>query len=61
MLSEVHVADVSAQVAFSLLTEFENFSVFQPAAHQQDAVSAMLDQVISWAMALQPLRMAVSA
>lgn len=57
-LSEVHVADVSAQVALSLFADFQDFSVFRPAARQRDAVSAMLDQVVSWGRALKPLRIA---
>lgn len=57
ILSQVQIADVSAQVALSLFTEFPELGVFKPAAYQEDAVSAMLDQLVSWATALQPLRM----
>jgi NAD(P)H-dependent FMN reductase len=56
VMGELQVADVRAQVALSLFTDFENFSVFSPAAHQHEAVTAMLDQVVAWGSALQPLR-----
>jgi len=47
---------VRAQVALSLLADFENYSVFKPGPHRQPTVEAMLDQVVSWSKALQPLR-----
>ena len=56
VMAEVQVADVRNQVVLSLFTDFENFTVFKPAARQEDAVTAMLDQVIAWGGALQPLR-----
>jgi NAD(P)H-dependent FMN reductase len=54
--SELQIATVRAQVALSLLTDFENYSVFKPGTHHQPAAEAMLDQVVSWSKALQPLR-----
>jgi len=56
VMGELQVADVRAQVALSLFTDFEHFSVLNPAAHQEDTVTAMLDQVVAWGEALQPLR-----
>lgn len=53
---ELQIADVRAQVGLSLFTDFENFSVFKPAAHQAATVGPMLDQVIAWGTALKPLR-----
>ncbi|WP_196942442.1 hypothetical protein [Streptomyces sp. MC1] len=50
------LADVRAQVALSLFTDFENFSVFKPADIQRDTLVTMLDQVVAWAKALAPLR-----
>lgn len=58
VLGRVKVADVSAQVALSLHTDFEAFTDFKPAAHREEAVTAMLDQVVSWGTALAPLRAA---
>jgi hypothetical protein len=52
----LQVADVKAQVGLSLFTDFENFSVFQPAALQEQSVNAMLDQLIAWGGALKTLR-----
>jgi NAD(P)H-dependent FMN reductase len=53
---ELEMADVRQQVALSLLTEFENFSVFRPGDYNLQAVETMLDQVIAWSAALEPLR-----
>jgi hypothetical protein len=55
-MAELQVATVRNQVLLSLFTDFENFSVFKPAAHQEPAVNAMFDQVIGWGTALKPLR-----
>ncbi|WP_431898550.1 NADPH-dependent FMN reductase [Nonomuraea sp. bgisy101] len=56
VMGEPQVADVRAQVALSLFTDFENFSVLNPSAQQEDAATAMLDQVVAWGQALCPLR-----
>jgi NAD(P)H-dependent FMN reductase len=56
IMGELKVADVRAQVALTLFTDFENFSVFKPAASQELRVKAMLDDLIPWARALQALR-----
>ena len=53
---ELQMADVRQQVALSLITEFENFSVFKPGGYNVDALSTLLDQVIAWSAALAPLR-----
>src|SRR4029077_14977375 len=56
VMGELQVADVRAQVALSLFTDFENFTVFKPGRHQEAAVNAMLDQVLAWGGALKTLR-----
>lgn len=56
VMGELLVADVRAQVALSLYTDFENFSVLKPAAHNEQALNSMLDQVIAWGGALRVLR-----
>ncbi|HJU54096.1 MAG TPA: NAD(P)H-dependent oxidoreductase [Pyrinomonadaceae bacterium] len=56
VMGELQVADVRAQVGLSLFTDFENFSVFKPAARHEKSVNDMLDQVISWGGALKTLR-----
>ncbi|MFL6673558.1 MAG: NADPH-dependent FMN reductase [Massilia sp.] len=56
VMGELMVADVRAQVMLSLFTDFENFTVFKPAAYHEQLVDAMLDQVVAWSGALQTLR-----
>lgn len=56
ILGELQVADVRTAVTFSLLADFENFSVFKPADYHADNANQMLDQVIAWSKALKPLR-----
>jgi NAD(P)H-dependent FMN reductase len=58
IMGELQVADVRAQVALSLMTDFTNFSQFTPAPHQTEAVTAMLDQTVAWSTALATLRTA---
>lgn len=56
VMAELQIADVRAQVMLSLYTDFENFTVFKPAALHEKAVNTMLDQVIAWGTALKTLR-----
>jgi NAD(P)H-dependent FMN reductase len=56
VMSELQVATVRAQVALSMFTDFENFSVFRPLPHHEASVNAMLDQVVSWGEALKGVR-----
>jgi NAD(P)H-dependent FMN reductase len=58
---ELQMADVRQQVALSLLTEFENFSVFKPADYSLAALNTLLDQVVAWSTALAPLRQLAAA
>ena len=53
---ELQMADVRQQVALSLLTDFENNSVFKPSAYHVAALNTLLDQVVAWSSALAPLR-----
>jgi len=55
-MSEVQVATVRAQVGLSLLTDFENYTVFKPAPRQEAAVAPMLDQLVAWGSALKQVR-----
>jgi NAD(P)H-dependent FMN reductase len=57
MMGEIKVADVRAQVALSLFTDFENFTLFKPQPGQEAAVEAMLGDLIRWAGPLQALRL----
>ena len=56
VMGELQVADVRAQVALSLFTDFENFTTFKPAPMHEKSVNTMLDQVIAWGGALKTLR-----
>ena len=56
IMGELQVADVRAQVALSLSTDFENYTTFKPAARHEATVNTLLDQVIAWGGALKPLR-----
>jgi NAD(P)H-dependent FMN reductase len=56
VVGELQMADVRQQVTLSLLTEFENFSVFKPGDYNTAALETLLDQVIAWSTALAPLR-----
>jgi NAD(P)H-dependent FMN reductase len=56
VMGEIKVADVRAQVALSMHTDFENFSTLKPGAHQEAAVNAMLDDLVPWGQALQTMR-----
>jgi NAD(P)H-dependent FMN reductase len=56
IMAEVQVATVRAQVMLSLFTDFENFSVFKPAAMHEATLHTMLDQLVAWSGALKTLR-----
>jgi NAD(P)H-dependent FMN reductase len=53
---ELQIADVRAQVALSLYTDFENFTVFKPAAMHETSLNTMLDQLVAWGGALRAIR-----
>jgi NAD(P)H-dependent FMN reductase len=56
VMGEIKVADVRAQVALSMWTDFENFSTFAPGPQQEPAVNAMLDDLLAWGKALRAMR-----
>ena len=56
VVGALQIADVRAQVALSLFTGFENFTVFKPGPRQEASVNAMLDQVIAWGTAMKTVR-----
>lgn len=61
IMGELQVADVRAQVALSLATDFERYTTFKPAAHHEKAVHALLTQVVGWGGALKRLRDEIAA
>jgi NAD(P)H-dependent FMN reductase len=54
--AELQIADVRQQVTLSLLTDFENYTVFRPGDHHAAMLDTLIDQVIAWGAALAPLR-----
>ena len=54
--AELQIADVRAHVSLSLYTDFENFTIFKPAASHATQVNLMLDQVVAWGSALKTMR-----
>jgi NAD(P)H-dependent FMN reductase len=56
IVGELQMADVRQQVALSLATDFENYSVFTPAAYHEGLLNTMLDQLVAWGGALATLR-----
>jgi hypothetical protein len=55
-MGEIKIADVRAQVALSMWTDFENFTAFKPHEQHDKAVHSMADEVIAWGAALKTLR-----
>ena len=56
ILGELQVADVRTAVTFSLMTDFENMSVFKPASYHEGNANSMLDQLLAWSKALKTIR-----
>lgn len=53
---ELQMADVRTAVTFSLMTDFEQMTKFQPAHYHEKNANEMLNQVIAWSGALRTLR-----
>jgi NAD(P)H-dependent FMN reductase len=56
IVAELQMADVRSQVAFSLVTDFTNYSSFTPGDHHQGFLDAQLDQLIRWSEAMKTVR-----
>ena len=56
IMAEVQIADVRAQVMFSLFTDFKKFSEFAPDPRHEAELDAMLKQVIAWGEAMRGVR-----
>ncbi len=56
ILGELQIADVRTAVHLSMITDFENWSVFKPNPAQEVPLKTLLDQVVSWSGALQKIR-----
>lgn len=53
---ELQLADVRAQVALPVATEFENYRTFKPSAGAEKNLQTLFDQLVAWAEALKVLR-----
>jgi NAD(P)H-dependent FMN reductase len=56
VMAEVQVATVRNQVALSLFTDFENYTIFKPKEFHEKMLGQVFDQVIAWGGALRALR-----
>lgn len=56
IMGEVQVADVRAQVMFSLATDFKNYSQFEPHPRHEKGLDALLQQLVAWGEALRAVR-----
>jgi len=54
--AELQIATVRSQVALSLFTDFENFSLFKPADTHLQHLSDTLRQTVAWSRALSTVR-----
>ncbi|MGP5700768.1 NADPH-dependent FMN reductase [Glutamicibacter sp. 287] len=54
--AELMLADVRAQVALSLFTDFVDMETLVPGEHHAGTANQMLDQLLSWSSALGKLR-----
>lgn len=56
VMAELQIADVRAQVAMSLATDFEAYTTFKPDPRHDKSLATLFDQVIAWGTALRTLR-----
>jgi NAD(P)H-dependent FMN reductase len=56
VLAELQIATVRTQLALDSYADFENFYDFKPTARHEETLNTLIDQVIAWGTALQPLR-----
>lgn len=56
IMAELQIATVREQVAFSLFSDFENFSKFRPQGHHSQKLGAMMDQLLLWGEAMKRIR-----
>lgn len=56
IVAEQGLASTQRNVNFSLMTDFENLSVFNPASFHEAELQELLSQLISWSSALKSIR-----
>ncbi|MDT5114062.1 MAG: hypothetical protein QOE20_5952 [Mycobacterium sp.] len=59
--SELQIAHVRQQLSFSLFTDFENFSIFNPAAQHDGAAGNLFEQLETWSSAMKSIRSSAHA
>jgi NAD(P)H-dependent FMN reductase len=52
------IADVPAQVSLHLAADFEGYTVFAPMESRTRALEELLDRLVAWTQALEPVRSA---
>lgn len=55
-MTELQVANVRSQLALSLRTDFDNYSIFKPSAYHEKSLNGVIDQVLRWGGALKSVR-----
>ena len=56
IMAEVQIADVRAQVMFSLATDFKDYREFTPDPRHEKELDTMLKQLLPWAEAMRTVR-----
>lgn len=56
VMAELQVATIRTQLAFSLRSDFENYTVFKPAPYHVKTLNALIDQLLDWAGAMKTVR-----
>ena len=56
IMGELQVATIRTQLAFSLGSDFENYTKFKPAPYYTKMLDSMVDQLLSWGVAMQEVR-----
>jgi NAD(P)H-dependent FMN reductase len=54
--AEIQIADVREQLLLNLANDFKDYSIFQPTEQHVQKLNKVLDQVVAWAEAMQPVR-----
>ncbi|MEV4352676.1 NAD(P)H-dependent oxidoreductase [Actinoplanes sp. NPDC049596] len=61
VMAQVRIADVGSTVALPLATDFVDFVQFQPQGSREQAVHAMLTDLLAWSTALRTVRSSTAA
>ena len=56
IMAEIQIADVRAQLMFSLATDFKNYSEFTPHQRHEQELDTMLKQLVAWGEAMKTVR-----